>query len=631
MRNILRLFFTADGINPWTVLLCLLTASVIEGLGFASLVPLLMVATDSGVEEPSPLLDVTRDVMATVGLPLEVGPLIIFFVATLVVKSALNFLAMQYVSRAIADFSSGLRSRLIQTLFRANWAYLVQHPVGRIANSISGQAARAGGAYQVAATFLAQSIQTVAYLVVAFVVSWPIALAATGISGLMVLALHFLVRIARKAGWRQTQRSRDLVTLLMDSLNNIKPLKAMAKEDEYAGFLEHRINLLKKAIRRQAVSQDALKNGNEALVTIFLGIGFFLALAVWQVPLIELAVIGVLIKRTSNGIGKLQQLFQQAVASETPYLEAMDMMAEAESARELNPGRRQASFERECRLEGVSFAHGERPILESVSLQIPAGGVTVLIGLSGAGKTTIADLILGLYRPSRGRVTVDGVPLDEIDLKSWRRLIGYVPQDLVLFHDTIQANVALGDPQIGEAEVPRPADGRRLGIHRGAARRPAHPCRPERRQAVGRRAAADRSGACPGVPPEAAGARRGDERARSPHRAADLRQCPLARRRGHGAGDHPPSGAARHRRPLLPGRGRPGRGDRGARAARAGAAGLMPGQCFLALNSDFTCFAAGSQSRRRSGRRRRATSVFTPRRPCAAMPNGLLILDDVLP
>jgi ATP-binding cassette subfamily C protein len=456
VRNILRLFFTAEGINPWTVLLCLLTASVIEGIGFAALVPLLMLATDSGDvggEEASPLLDFVRDLMATLGLPLEVGPLIIFFVATLVAKSALNFLAMQYVSRAIADFSSGLRSRLIQTLFRANWAYLVQHPVGRIANSISGQAGRAGSAYQIAATFLAQSIQTVAYLVVAFVVSWPIALAATGISGLMVLALHFLVRIARKAGWRQTQRSRELVTLLMDSLNNIKPLKAMAKEDEYAGFLERKINLLKKAIRRQAVSQDALKNGNEALVTIFLGIGFFLALAVWQVPLIELAVIGVLIKRTSNGIGKLQQLFQQAVASETPYLEAMDMMAEAESARELNPGRRQASFERECRLESVSFAHGERPVLEGVSLQIPAGGVTVLIGPSGAGKTTIADLILGLYRPNHGRVTVDGVPLDEIDLKSWRRLIGYVPQELLLLHDSVYANVAMGKPDVSKADV----------------------------------------------------------------------------------------------------------------------------------------------------------------------------------
>jgi ATP-binding cassette subfamily C protein len=77
------------------------------------------------------------------------------------------------------------------------------------------------------------------------------------------------------------------------------------------------------------------------------------------------------------------------------------------------------------------------------------------MGPSGAGKTTIADIILGLYAPDRGRVLIDDVPLAEIDLSSWRRLIGYVPQDLVLFHDTIQANVALGDPQIGEAEVRR--------------------------------------------------------------------------------------------------------------------------------------------------------------------------------
>jgi ATP-binding cassette, subfamily C, bacterial len=453
VRNILRLFFTAEGINPWIVLLCLLTASVVEGIGFASLVPLLMVATDTGVEKPSPLLEVTRDVMATIGLPLEVGPLIIFVVLTLLMKSLLNFFAMQYVSRSIADFTSGVRSRLIATLFRANWSYLVQHPIGQIANSISGQAGRAGTAYNIAATFLAQSLQTLVYLVVAFVVSWPVALAATGISGLMVLSLHFLVRIARKAGRQQTQRSRELVTLLMDSLNSIKPLKAMAKEDEYAGFLERRINLLKKAIRRQAVSQDALKNGNEALVTIFLGIGFFLALAVWQVPLVELVVVGVLIKRISNGIGKLQQSFQQAVATETPYLEAMDMMAAAESAREINPGRRQATFERQCRLEGVSFAHGERPILESVSLEIPVGGVTVLIGPSGAGKTTIADLILGLYRPNRGRVMLDDVPLDEIDLKSWRRLIGYVPQELLLLHDSVLANVAMGKPDVSKADV----------------------------------------------------------------------------------------------------------------------------------------------------------------------------------
>ena len=89
----------------------------------------------------------------------------------------------------------------------------------------------------------------------------------------------------------------------------------------------------------------------------------------------------------------------------------------------------------------------------AVSLVVPAGQVTVLTGLSGAGKTTIADLILGLHQPDQGQVLLDDVPLREIDLASWRSLVGYVPQELVLFHDSIFANVALGDRRIGEAEV----------------------------------------------------------------------------------------------------------------------------------------------------------------------------------
>ncbi|HEX5078564.1 MAG TPA: ABC transporter ATP-binding protein [Geminicoccaceae bacterium] len=454
MRNILRLFFNAEGINPWTVLLCLIAASVIEGIGFVSLVPLLLVATDTGTGDASPWLVTARDLAGSVGLHLTAGNLIIFFVTTVIVNSVLTFFAMQHVGTAVATFSAGLRLQLIRNLFRARWSYLVQHPVGSIANAIS-QAGQSGNAYQLAASFFAQTVQTTVYLLVAFFVSWQLALAAMAIGVVMAAALHFLVQMARKAGWRQTQRTRELVTLLVDSLNNIKPLRAMAKEAEFARFLERKIDSVRKAIRREVISQQALRNGNELLAAICLGTGFFVAIAIWRVPIVELVVVGVLLKRTSNGIAKIQQMFQQAVAVESPYLEVSALIADAERAPESAPGHRPAILEQGCRLEEVSFWHGDVQILKSVSIDIPAGCVTVLMGPSGAGKTTIADIILGLHAPDRGRVLIDGVPLAEIDLKSWRRLIGYVPQDLVLFHDTIHANVALGDPQIGEAEVRR--------------------------------------------------------------------------------------------------------------------------------------------------------------------------------
>lgn len=186
---------------------------------------------------------------------------------------------------------------------------------------------------------------------------------------------------------------------LVDTLNNVKPLRAMAKEAAFRNLLEAKTESLKKSLRRQVVSEEALKNGNEILAAIFLGAGFFLAVSVWQVPIIELAVVGVLLKKTTNGIAKIQESFQRAMMVESAYLEAQELITETAAAPEQDPGNRPAAFARECRLEGVSFAHGGHQVLHAVSLRIPATGVTVLTGPSGAGKTTIADLVLGLYQP----------------------------------------------------------------------------------------------------------------------------------------------------------------------------------------------------------------------------------------
>ena len=183
LRNIVRLFFKAERINPWTVLGCLLVASVVEGIGFASLVPLLWIVTDPAQAETSPVIEFTRGWADVVGLPLNVGTLVVFFVCTLIVRSLLTLVAMRHVGYAVAEFSTGLQARLIQNLFRARWDYLVQHRSGRVASAMGGQADRAGRAYYLAAMFFAQVIQTAGYLVVAFIVSWPLALASVGVGG----------------------------------------------------------------------------------------------------------------------------------------------------------------------------------------------------------------------------------------------------------------------------------------------------------------------------------------------------------------------------------------------------------------------------------------------------------------
>jgi ATP-binding cassette subfamily C protein len=123
-------------------------------------------------------------------------------------------------------------------------------------------------------------------------------------------------------------------------------------------------------------------------------------------------------------------------------------------------------FEQEIRMEGITFcyASGNQPILKNFNLTIGKNESIGIAGPSGSGKSTLVDLILGLHTPQGGAVTIDGVPISISNMTSWRRMIGYVPQDIYLLDETIAENIAFGIPldQIGEKALREAADGAQI-------------------------------------------------------------------------------------------------------------------------------------------------------------------------
>ena len=114
----------------------------------------------------------------------------------------------------------------------------------------------------------------------------------------------------------------------------------------------------------------------------------------------------------------------------------------------------QAQFRGEIAFNGVTFAYApEAPVLEDLSFTIPSGRVTALVGPSGVGKTTICHLILKLIDPVSGKITLDGVDLNQLDLDWYRKQIALVSQDTCLFHASIQENIHFADPGASPADV----------------------------------------------------------------------------------------------------------------------------------------------------------------------------------
>jgi ATP-binding cassette subfamily C protein len=449
--DILKIFFKARGTRPVIVMVCLLLGGLAEGFGMASMLPVFSVAFDGGTGDPKVAL--FADALAVVGLPATLPVLVALSVGGIVVKNLLNLAAMTYVGYAVAHVSTSMRRDLLGNLLNVRWGYFTERPLGRITNTLSVDATRAGEAYLRAANFIVNAIQTVIYTLVALFVSWKVALAAILIGGLIVLFLSFLVSAAKKAGRKQTDRTADFITYLSDALNNIRPLKAMARQGSFANLLERNIGGLRAALRRQVISKQALKNIDEILGALSLGVGLVVAISYWNLPPAELAVIGILLVQLVNSIGKIQKEYQDAAIYESAYHAVLNQINETRAAREPDQGAAAPSLNREIRLVDVCFSHPGTPVLQDVSIDFPRDSVTVLTGPSGSGKTTITDLLIGFRAPDSGAVLIDGRPLGEFDLNAWRGMIGYVPQELVLFHDSIFANIALGDPEIGEAEV----------------------------------------------------------------------------------------------------------------------------------------------------------------------------------
>jgi ABC-type bacteriocin/lantibiotic exporter with double-glycine peptidase domain len=116
-------------------------------------------------------------------------------------------------------------------------------------------------------------------------------------------------------------------------------------------------------------------------------------------------------------------------------------------------GTERLDFRGAIALEDVSFSYGEAPLLHGIDLRVDAGEQICLVGANGAGKTTLMALLLGLYRPQRGTVRADGVPLARIDLDHLRGQIGAVLQDSVLFPGSLRDNLTLGRPDADDAEI----------------------------------------------------------------------------------------------------------------------------------------------------------------------------------
>ena len=368
-----------------------------------------------------------------------------------------QFYLMGMVSqRVIAD----LRTAMFDHLLGLSPDFFAKRHSGDLMSRFSAdvQSVETAVSYAVS-SYIRDGLTIVVMLVNCFVLDWRLSLMAfVAIPATLFPIIRFAKRLKRVTQQSQSALGR-ISELVQEALSGMRVVQAFGMEryesERFQAENRRWLRIMRKSFLVRALSSP--------LMEIMAAVGLSLAIS-WVGGRIlrgELEagkffsfVAAVLLLYTPvKQLGKVGQMALQGGAAAERLFEILD-------ARTAVPDRGQLvlpRFAREIRYEGVSFSYGDRPVLQGVSFTLRKGEVVALVGASGGGKTTLANLLPRFWDPVGGRITLDGVDLRDATLQSLRGQLAVVSQDTVLFNDTVRANIAYGRPDLSAEEVERAA------------------------------------------------------------------------------------------------------------------------------------------------------------------------------
>ena len=445
-----------------TTVVLMTLASLSEGLGVALLFPVLQAAgfNMSNEGQLGRYTAQVRAILIASGLPPSVwlATLLMLFLLLMALRSLFTRAQSVRTLRTVLSYEMALSRRLYQDITSAEWLFLTRRRSSDFTHALTAELSRVASATFQFIGFLSSVALALVYVAIALKLSAVTTTLVLVSGALLALFSRRWMRAVHESGEAFSKSMMALYSAATEHLQNLKTIKTY---DAQAADLEMFTSLENAALGqslRSTRNQASAAFWFEAGSLLVLGGVIFISLRLLRVGpasiLLLLAIFTRLMPRLASASGQLQVFINDLPAFQTIMNMSRECRdhADISSSADLTPA---PVLTRELRLEDVCFQYGAQMpwVLNRLSLTISAGKITAIAGASGAGKSTVADLVNGLLAPNAGRILVDGVPLTREAARAWRRQIGYVAQDTVLFHDTIRANLLWAQADAAESDL----------------------------------------------------------------------------------------------------------------------------------------------------------------------------------
>ncbi|MBI5248499.1 MAG: ABC transporter ATP-binding protein [Desulfomonile tiedjei] len=456
-RKYFRDLLHRAGLRAILAVFLLVAVGLTEGVGLLMLIPFLQLI-GIGDSTPSGVVAVVEHVWKSSGLPMTLPAVLSVYALIVSAYALVQWWSTILNSKLSHAITRELRDELFEAMARVQWLRFTQIRGSDINTAMTANlnAVESGtyGLFMLISTAFVVAV----HMGVALTLSVPLTCVAIASSATLVIILRPLNRQSYRLGeeWRRTMAA--LYGVLMEHLGGMKLAKSFGAEARHirsfcslSGGLETQANRFAGIL---SSTQMYYEIGGALVLCLF----FYVAVEILQIAAAKLLILVFLFARLVPQFSWMQRTWQGVLNMLPAYGAAMEMAQNFRCSAESLPSDAVAPIQlkKEVELRGVSFRYEKadtRPVLQGIDLTLPAFQTTVILGPSGGGKSTLADLLIGLLTPDDGEILVDGTRLDGALLHAWRRSVGYVPQESVLFHETIRENLLWARPEAQEEEI----------------------------------------------------------------------------------------------------------------------------------------------------------------------------------
>jgi ABC-type multidrug transport system fused ATPase/permease subunit len=463
--------------KAWITLGIVIFGALSSALMVGSVMPFLSVLSDPARIERVSALSWTYETFGFTSEYAFVVALGFASIAVIMITSVIQIGKSYVVARFSLMRGHSISQRLMIAYLRQPYAFFLDRHSGEMATRVLSEAQLVVNQFlKPAAEFIAAVCTVTAIVGLLLWVDPLVALIAFGVLGGIYGVIYFFTRrILKQFGYTRADANKTRFRVANEALNGIKDIKLLGREGSYAArYSVPSRKMAQMLVRVQLISQlpqlalQAVALSGVILLCLILldPQGFASGAALGGI----LPVLGVfafagqrLLPELSKLYRNLSQLQAGGAAVEAVHDDLIDKAGTGTLPKTPPP---EMGLTQSLALDGVSFRYpnADHVGLKDISLEIRAREKIGIVGSTGAGKTTLADLILGLLSPGEGRLVVDGRTLTDDNIRAWQQSVGYVPQDIFLTDASISENIALGVPRndIDEARVRRSAEIARL-------------------------------------------------------------------------------------------------------------------------------------------------------------------------